>query len=227
MAEQLTFSLPGKPALGRGDFYVSPANAVAVAMLETPQTWPNHKLVLTGPKGAGKTHLAYVWAAQTGAQIIDAAALPAQDIDAITVKPLVIEDADRIGDSPDAQTALFHLHNRMAERGHPLLVTAQDFASNWTLTLPDLASRMQAAQTVAIQLPDDELLSAVLLKLFADRQLTPTASVIQYLARYMERSFAQAGAIVDAMDAEALRSGRPINRGLAVDILDKIATSGT
>ena len=226
MAQQLTFDLPGKPALGRGDFYVSPANAVAVATLETPALWPNGKLVLTGPEGAGKTHLAHVWAHETGAKIIEATALADEDIDALAITPIAVENADLITQNPTAQTALFHLHNRIAERGLPLLLTAAVSPIQWGLTLPDLASRMQATNTVAIELPDDDLLSAVLLKLFDDRQLKPALNVITYLARNMDRSFAQAGAIVAAMDAEALQSGREINRSLAVDILDKIDTSG-
>ena len=225
MAEQLTFDLPCKPALGRGDFYVSPANAVAVATIETPALWPNGKLILTGPKGAGKTHLVHVWAQQTDAHIVQATTLNDRDIDTLATTPVAVEDADKITAS-GTQTALFHLHNRMAERGKPLLLTAAIAPAQWNLTLPDLASRMQATNTVAIELPDDDLLSAVLLKLFDDRQLKPALTVITYLARNMDRSFAQAGQIVAAMDHEALRSGREINRGLAVDILDKIATSG-
>ncbi|MEL7212935.1 MAG: DnaA/Hda family protein [Pseudomonadota bacterium] len=226
MAKQLAFDLPSKTALGREDFFVSPANATAVATLETPALWPNGKLVLTGPTGAGKTHLAHVWAGDTGARMITAAELETLDIDATATGPLVVEDADQIAPDPDAQIALFHLHNRMAERGQPLLLTASAPPSQWGLTLPDLASRMEATNTVAIELPDDALLSAVLLKLFDDRQLKPALTVVQYLAANMDRSFAQAGAIVTAMDEEALQSGREINRGLAIDILDKIATSG-
>lgn len=222
MAEQLTFSLPSKPALGRGDFFVSPSNAHAVATLEAVSDWPNGKLVLTGPKGAGKTHLAQVWASDTSARIVRATELPDLDIDALASHALAVEDADQIADDDEAQIALFHLHNRMSERGHPLLLTAQKAPRDWALTLPDLASRMQAINTVAIDLPDDSLLSAVLLKLFSDRQLSPAATVIAYLARNMERSFSQAGRLVEEMDREALRSGRPINRGLAIDILDKI-----
>lgn len=226
MAQQLTFDLPSKPALGRDDFFVSPANEVAVAMLEAWDTWPNGKLVLTGPIGAGKTHLAHVWAAQTGAAILEATTLPTRDIDTCAMQPLVIEDAQTVARDPAAQEALFHLHNLMAERIQPLLLTATNAPSHWGLGLPDLASRMQATSTVAIDLPDDDLLFAVLLKLFNDRQLTPSAALLSYLARNMERSFAQAGRIVAAMDAEALRSGRAINRRLAIDILDKISTSG-
>ncbi len=226
MAEQLAFDLPSKTALGREDFFVSPANATAVATLETPALWPNGKLVLTAPHGAGKTHLAHVWASDVDARLIAATELATQDIDALATRPLAVEDADQIATDPAAQTALFHLHNLMAERGQPLLLTANAAPGQWALTLPDLASRMQATNTVAITLPDDALLSAVLLKLFDDRQLKPALTVVKYLAANMDRSFAQAGAIVAAMDAEALQSGREINRGLAIDILDKIAISG-
>ncbi|MGB8622376.1 MAG: chromosomal replication initiator DnaA, partial [Paracoccaceae bacterium] len=76
MAEQLVFDLPLRAARGREDFFVSPANAMAVAQVENWRRWPARKLVLVGPQGAGKTHLAHVWAAQADAGIVEAAALP-------------------------------------------------------------------------------------------------------------------------------------------------------
>ena len=92
----------------------------------------------------------------------------------------------------------------------------------WTLRLPDLASRLRAAPAVAIGPPDDALLGAVLLKLFADRQLVVSEAVIEYLVRHMERSFAAAQMAVAGLDAASLRQQRPITVALARSLLERI-----
>ena len=218
MPEQLTFDLAVRPALGRGDFFVSEANALALARLDAHETWPNRKLVLTGPEGAGKSHLAQVWAGDVGARMISVVDLPALDIGAVS-DPVVLDDADRM--PKDAEVPLFHLHNHLAASGLPLLLTARTAPSRWTIALPDLKSRMEATEVARIDAPDDALLAAVLMKLFADRQLNVTPSVITWLTTHMDRSFAEAARIVAALDARALAEGRRVTRDLAAHLLDK------
>ncbi len=218
MVAQLTFDLPVRPALGREDFFVSPANALAVATLDQPDLWPNGKLLLIGPEGAGKTHLAMVFAARTGAQVIEAGDLAAADLPEAAA--LVIENADTAAGDPDAETALFHLHNHMTGRGGLLLLTAARAPRDWGLTLPDLQSRMEATATATLLPPDDALLGAVLVKLFADRQLQVAPGFIRWLVRRIDRSFATARAVVAALDAAALATKRPINSTLAATLLD-------
>ena len=218
MGEQLTFDLPVRPALGREDFFVSPANALAVATLDQPDLWPNGKLLLIGPEGAGKTHLAMVFAARTGAQVIGAGNLAAADLPEAAA--LVIENADTVAGDTAAETALFHLHNHMTGRGGLLLLTAARAPRDWGLTLPDLQSRMEATATATLLPPDDALLGAVLVKLFADRQLQVAPGFIRWLVRRIDRSFATARAVVAALDAEALATKRPINSTLAATLLD-------
>ncbi|SDN45936.1 dnaA protein [Lutimaribacter pacificus] len=224
MAEQLGFDLPVRTALGREDFFVSPANAMAVAMIEGWRTWPARKLLLTGPAGAGKTHLAHVWAADSGARIVAAADLAGADIPALAQTPVAVEDADRIAGDPASEEALFHLHNLVLAEGHSLLVTAAAQPQHWGLTLPDLQSRMQGTQAATLSPPDDRLLGAVLLKLFADRQINPTPDALNHLLRHMTRDFATARAVVAEMDRAALAGKRRISMALARDVLARIDT---
>jgi len=210
-----------RPALGREDFFVSPANAEAVAMIEGWQDWPSHKLVLTGPAGAGKTHLAHVWAGLSSAEIVAARDLAKRDIARLARGRVVVEDADAIAGDGTAETALFHLHNQISADGHALLVTARTPPHLWGVTLPDLASRLQGTLHSTLGAPDDALLSAVLMKLFTDRQLMPGPDVVPYLARRMERSFRAAEEVVADLDATALAQRRPITRQLAAQVLDK------
>ena len=220
MATQLGFDLPVRPALGRDDFLVAPSNAVALAMIDGWQTWPGSKLVLSGPEGAGKTHLTHVWAAEAGAKIIGACDLPALDMATLATSPVAVENVDAIAQEAEAQTALFHLHNMMQAAGQPLLMTGTAAPSHWRMSLPDLQSRIDAAGHAALDPPDDTLLAAVMAKLFADRQLMPRPDVIPYLTSRMERSFAAARAVVEALDSLSLARQRTITRSLAVEVLD-------
>ena len=225
MAEQLTFELPARPALGRGDFLIAPSNATAAARIEAWKDWPQGKLALIGPAGSGKTHLAHVWAAETGAEILAAADMAAVDPARLARRgAIAVEDCDA-GLSPEGETALLHLHNLLAQsRGH-LLLTAATPPVRWPIGLPDLTSRMQAAPVAGIGPPDDALLAGLLVKLFSDRQLSVPPTLIPYLLTRMERSFAAAQALVAALDSAALAEGRAVSRALAARVLD-IGASG-
>ena len=215
MAEQLTFDLPAGVALTAGDFFVSEANAAAYVLVTHVDSWPERKLVLTGPEGSGKSHLARVFATNEDAIIIPADKLTGDMTR--PKKPVVIEDVETLTDF--GETALFHLHNHMREAGLPLLITARSAPSRWTIALPDLASRMQAATPTVIGDPDDDLLTAIIMKLFADRQINPSPKVPSYLAARIERSFKAASDIVAAMDAASLRLKRDVNEKLAGQVL--------
>jgi len=222
LAEQLTFDLPSEPALGRGDFFISPSNAVAVDIVQTWHDWPQGKLILVGPHGSGKTHLAHVWAGLTGAQIVEAGSLADQKIGDLAEGPVAVENAERIAGNRPAEEALFHLHNLALANAAPLLITATQPAARWGLCLPDLASRMQGSAMATLDAPDDTLLSAVLVKLFADRQVGIEPNLVAYLVSRMDRSFEGAGRIVDALDKAALSRQRKLTRVLAGEVLDKL-----
>lgn len=220
MGEQLNLTLPMRTALGRDDFFVSPANAMALALVESWPDWAGGKLVLSGPHGAGKTHLTHVWAALSGARIVAATALSEATIPDLATGPVAVEDVPDIASDPSAQTALFHLHNLVLAEGHSLLMTGEGEPKHWGLTLPDLKSRMQGTTTATLEQPDDMLLTVVMAKLFNDRQLTPHPDTIPYLVRQMDRSFATAQALVEALDRVSLSEKRPITRSLAKRVVE-------
>jgi len=224
MATQLGLDLPLRAALGRDDFMVAPSNALALAMIDGWRGWPLNKLVLSGPDGSGKTHLAHVWANATQARIVAAQALSPDSIGALSAGAVAVEDVPGIRADEAAQTALFHLHNLLQDAGLPLLMTGTQAPSHWHMTLRDLQSRIDAAGHAILEAPDDSLLAAVLAKLFNDRQLTPRADVIPYLVTHMERSFDAAGRIVAALDGASLARRKPVTRNLAAEMLD-IATT--
>jgi len=220
LSRQLAFDLPARDGMTRAEFFVSPANALALAALDGWQAWPGGKMLLLGPPGAGKTHLAQIWVAETGAALVPASDLAGADIPGLAAAGrVVVEDATAIAGNPQAEAALFHLHNLLAQTSGALLLTAETPPRDWGLGLPDLLSRMQAAPVTRIEAPDDALLSAVLVKLFADRQLAVAPNLIPYLVARMPRSVGAARALVAALDAAALAEGRPITRSLAAGLL--------
>ncbi|MCP4823473.1 MAG: chromosomal replication initiator DnaA [Shimia sp.] len=220
MAEQLNFDLPVRATLGRDDFFVSPANAMALGLVDLWPNWAGGKLVLSGPAGAGKTHLTQVWAALSNAQVVSAADLTKDDVPALAKTPVAVEDVHLIADNQDAQTALFHLHNLTLAEGNTLLLTGIGVPLQWGLTLPDLLSRMQGTTVAMLDQPDDVLLMAVMAKQFGDRQLMPTPDVLSYIAKHMDRSFANLAHVVEALDQLSLSEKRPITKALAKRVLE-------
>jgi chromosomal replication initiation ATPase DnaA len=213
--EQLLLQFDHAAACGREDFMPAPCNRAALAWLERWPDWPAPALVLHGPPGSGKSHLARIWAVRVGARPLDAAALPPfEDIEPSGAA--VLDPAEPIAD----EVALLQLYNRLREQGGHLLLTARRPVAAWSIRLPDLASRLRAAPAVAIGAPDDALLAALLVKLFGDRQLAVSEGVIGYLIRHMERSFAAARAVVEALDRHSLRDQRPVTVALARAVLE-------
>ena len=217
---QLAFDLPLDPRYGREDFLVGPANEAAYALVEGWPDWPDSVLVLTGPSGSGKSHLAAIWAERAHAWTAAASEIGADAVQHLVSNgALVIEDIDRPGRD---EAALFHLLNRARERACPVLLTSASGIDALGLVTPDLRSRLRLAPSIAIEAPDDALLRAVLVKLFVDRQLVVDLSVIEALALRIDRSLGRARDLVAELDRDALGRGRRISRPLALAVLRRM-----
>jgi chromosomal replication initiation ATPase DnaA len=214
---QLAFALPHAESLTRDNFLEGPANAAGLALIDSWPEWPNRIMLLVGPEGSGKSHLAAIWAEQAGARSTTAHALTAAAVPgALATGALVVEDL-RSSDFDDR--ALFHLMNLAREDGAFVLVTAREPPSAFQIELRDLRSRLRAIPAVSLLPPDDPLFRALIVKFCADRQLAVDESVVSYLAIRIERSYAAARQAVELLDAEALRLGRPVSRALAAELL--------
>jgi chromosomal replication initiation ATPase DnaA len=214
---QLALALDHAESFAREDFLSGPSNAAAFALIECWPGWPNEAIILTGPEGSGKSHLAAIWANAAGARLVAARALEQATVPAaLATGALVIEDV--VADAFD-ERALFHLLNLAREVEAFVLLTARTTPAGWRLAVRDLGSRLKALPIVSLAPPDDALLRAVLVKLFADRQIAVEESLIGYVATHVERSFAEARAVVGRLDAEAMRRKRPLTRALAAEIL--------
>lgn len=220
---QLVLGFPHRPALGKTDFLVSDCNTDAVGWIDRWPEWPGPAFAVYGPAGCGKTHLAHVWRNRSDAVLISGAELgdrAAPDILG-SADSCAVDDADGLSD----EEALLHLYNHIAEIGGKLLLAGRHPPARWPLKLADLSSRMNAAPAVEIRPPDDELLGALLVKLFHDRQLTVGKDVLVYLLARMERSFAAASAIVEALDQLGLAERRGVTVPLARTVLNELNTN--
>lgn len=209
---QLALDLRHRAAMAREDFLVSPSNADAVAWIDRWPDWPGPALVLVGPPGSGKTHLAQVWRQHAGAVAFDVD-VPATDQ---TAHPVFVDDAD----IPDNDEALFHLYNAAAAAGTSVLFATRTPPAQWGNRLPDLKSRLAAAPNIQIQPPDSPLIAAVMVKMFADEQIDVGADVLEYLVNRMERSFDAARSLVGKLNNASLATRRGITIPLAREVLE-------
>jgi chromosomal replication initiation ATPase DnaA len=221
-AEQLALDFEHRSASGMADFLVAESNAEAVGWIDRWPEWPGPALALHGPAGSGKSHLACVFREKSGAGIADAktviAGPGAADAWVIDGVAAVLAEA--------GEEALLHFYNTLVERRGSLLLVERDPPAHWHIKLADLRSRLNAAGAVGIGAPGDELLAAVLMKLFADRQLRVGKAVIYYALTRMERSFAAAGELVERLDRSALAERREITVPLARRVLDAAGPDG-
>jgi chromosomal replication initiation ATPase DnaA len=214
---QLAFALPHAESRTRDNFLEGPANAAGLALVDSWPEWPNRIMLLVGPEGSGKSHLAAIWAEQAGARSTSAHTLTASAVPAaLATGALVVEDLN----PPDVdERALFHLMNLTREEEAFVLITARLPPSAFQIELRDLRSRLRAVPTVRLLPPDDALFRALIVKFCADRQLAIDENVVSYLATRIERSYAAARRAVELLDTEALRQGRPVTRALAAELL--------
>lgn len=204
----LPLSLP--PVFAEDNFYVSACNRDAHQWLSRWPDWPAKTLLLYGPQGAGKSHLATIWAARAKASIVSGKGLPQPD--AVNGN-YAIEDIEQIGD----ERTLLHWLNYSREKGESLLLTASEPPKRLLFTLPDLTSRLLALPCVGIAPPDDDALAAAMRKQFADRQLKVGEDIITFLLPRIGRSFPELAHVVQQLDEHALEA----KKGLTIPFLKR------
>lgn len=222
---QLVLEFDHRPSLGGDDFLVAPCNKEAVGWLDRWQDWPGPALVIYGPAGCGKSHLGQVFLAQSEGIMISPKMLLGDDPPSLLgdAPACLVEDAeDLVG--AQCEKALFHLYNWCREENRRLLLSATNAPSRWPIILPDLGSRIRAAVAVEIGTPDDALITAVMVKQFADRQLVIDGDVVAFVQARMERSFAFIRALVETADTMALAEHRAITVPLMRRVLKQLET---
>lgn len=212
---QLAFELAHEPSLAETDYLESEGNRMALAHLRAWPAWTSPLCLIIGPARSGKSHLARIWAERADARVAEPHAI--EDLAREGGSgPLVAEDIDR---SRFDETALFHLLNQSLRDVRPLLMTARLPVVMWPLRTDDVRSRIRLAAAFTIGGQDDTQLTQIFAKLFSDRQIAVDPKTLAFLVARMERSPAEAEALVDLMDRMALSRGTAITRALASEAL--------
>ena len=204
---------------------VADCNKEAVGTIDLWPNWPYFAICIYGPEGCGKTHLANVFAQMVALQTAHPYRIPfikasnlTKDLTHTlfeTSPQIVIEDLQNLTN----QEALFHLYNTYRDLGGNILFTATAAPARLNFSLPDLRSRMNIVPALEIKAPDDDLLMALLLKLFTDRQITPSPELLDYLLKNMQRSFSYARKLVEEIDNISLAKKRAISLAIAKEAI--------
>lgn len=204
MTTQIPLDLTLDPAYRREDFFVDASNRDALAWIDRWPDWPSPLLLIYGPKGCGKTHLLQFW--------LQAATGQGR---AVTV----MDDLDLLVGDRAEEEKILHRYNAAKEEGGYILATAETSPREWPIAIADLASRLHAAPSVAVGMPDEQMMTVVLTKLFSDRQITVSADVVHYIVTRLERSFAAMHRIVRDIDRLSLSEKRAVTVPLVKGLL--------
>lgn len=217
-----------EPRLTRDTFFEGACNSAALTEVLTTDFWDGQPRVLSGPAGAGKTHLAHIFAAETGALVLTPSRLAADSVPRAADAPaVVLDNAQTLSRGRIFEEIAFHMFNQARDMQQPLLIAGRGPVRDWGLRLPDLSSRLTATAQIQISNPDEDALRMVLIKLFADRQLAVPAEAIEYTVHRMERSFHAARALVAALDDANLRENRRITKPMIRETIARLSQGKT
>ena len=218
-ARQIPFDLRSTPALGREDFFVGECNELALHWVEIwPQGWqPFPALILHGPRGSGKSHLADVWRTRAVALKWNASDVMAATTDTILglKQNVVVDRIDLlIGDVP-SEEKLFHLYNHCRQNGLYLLGLSWIAPEAMQFSINDLGSRLRAAPHAAIFPPDDAVFFKVLARRFHDQGYVVMDGALQFALTRMERSWEA----LDHLIEEAIRKATAEKKQITIPLL--------
>lgn len=231
MNKQIPLHFKPKPDYSRDDFLVNSCNLNAIRLIDKWPAWSFFAYVLYGPKGCGKSHLAHIFAEQVASLYYKPIAVKIINANDITVRKvnflheesrfLVVENLNPKADNQ----ALFHLFNLYQNEGGHILFTAENAPARMRFKLPDLQSRLNMVPSIAIKEPDDEMLSALIVKLFNDRQIIITQEVLNYIINNMQRSFSFAIKLVEEIDLISLAKKRAVTIAIVKEALSYLMSN--
>lgn len=212
---QIPLSLSHTPSYRYEDFVIGTANHSAFRWLKSWPNWPMpfKGLNIYGPAGSGKTHLSHMFEDKNATTPTPTRLTPLSQHDDISAYQHVILD-NFDGDDVFESEYVFHLFNHIQNVAGTLVIFSQNPVAQMQIALPDLRSRLRTLTAEELLSPDDDLLVAILAKLFADRQYVASDGILRYLVRRMDRQYSAAQTLVEQIDRYALAGNKPVNLAL-------------
>ena len=219
MNDQLILKFPTHHAYKKEDFYVSSGNQEAYDFINSWPKWIKRIVNIFGPPGSGKSHLASILENKTPCLQINSNELNEETfLQFKTKEALIIENLD----DKISEELLFSLWNVALQDNKYLLITSRKKISSYKFKLRDLISRANSSLIIGINLPSDDLISAILAKNFSDKQIKIDKKHIDYIIKRIDRSYEKISQFILTLDKYSLKKGSPFGLKMIKEVLKMI-----
>ena len=177
---QLLLELDHKITFNEHDFYLSKSNSNAFNLINRWPNWDKKILNLSGEKFSGKSHLANIFKLKSKAFYINGKNINNSIFKSIKLfESIIIDDFEECNE----EKILYSIFNLIDQDNKYMLINSVRPINKIKFNLPDLSSRSKNCIYVQIENPDDELLFAIILKNFSDRQIKIEKKIINFIIR--------------------------------------------
>jgi len=213
---QLLLAFDYKTNFNEHDFYLSKSNSNAFNLIYRWPDWDKKILNISGEKFSGKSHLANIFRLKSKAFLIKG-----NEIDNSIFKSIKLHESIIIDDFEECneEEILYSIFNLIDQDSKYLLINSLKPINEIKYRLPDLASRSKNCLYAEIENPDDELLFAIILKNFSDRQIKIEKKIINFIISRIDRSYRKIDEFIYKIDELSLKKKKPINLKTIKEIL--------
>ncbi len=213
---QLLLDFDYKTNFNEHDFYLSKSNSIAFNLINRWPNWDKKILNISGEKFSGKSHLANIFKLKSKAFLVKG-----NEIDNSIFKSIKLHESIIIDDFEECiqEEILYSIFNLIDQDGKYLLINSLKPINEIKYRLPDLTSRSKHCLYAIIENPDDELLFAIILKNFSDRQIKIEKKIINFIISRIDRSYRKIDEFIYKIDELSLKKKKPINLKTIKEIL--------
>ena len=198
------------------DFYLSKSNKHVFDFLNIWPKWEKNFVNVIGEKLSGKTHLMNIFLQKNKGIVFDGKSLRNGDLKKIKIyENIIIENLSSAVD----EKLLYSLLNLVEQDNKFIIVTSLKPIVDITFDLKDLRSRTKNFILLNIEKPDDELIFAIILKNFSDRQITLDDKFIQFIIKRIERSYSKIYDFIYKIDQLSLKKKKSIDFKIIKEVL--------
>ena len=199
------------------DYYVSKSNYFAKNIIEAWPKWEKKIVNLTGEEYSGKTHLSNIFKKKSNALYLYSNNIEDKILKKIKLSnSIIIEDLEESFD----EKLLYSIFNLVEQDNKYLLISSKKSIDTMKFTLPDLLSRLKNCIIATIEQPDDELIYAIILKSFSDRQIKLDNKIIDYIIKRIARSYSKMHEFIYKIDELSLKKKKSINFKIIKEIIN-------